>query len=105
MHFFAFILFVFFACFHRVEVQFVKKYKCFGRSVYIRNCKVYNYGAPNCFKWDITGCPPPDVRHQETHCTLYTCEEITYQSKRKKVVCIFVSDKAEKNDISPPPFL
>ncbi len=66
-----------------------KKFKCFSRSIYMRNCKVYNYQAPLCFKWDVSQCPNPDVRHQETHCTVYTCQEITYSNKSSKKVDMF----------------
>ncbi len=71
-----------------------KRYKCFPRSVYIRNCKLYNYEAPSCFKWNVTLCPDPVVRHQETHCTVYTCQEFKYRSgnSSKKVELIYLKE-------------
>ena len=82
---------LFFLAFVLVSVE-TQKYKCFGRSIYVRNCKVYNYSAENCFKWDVSRCPTPDVRHQETHCIVYSCEEIQYKSPSQKVTHLaFVS--------------
>ncbi len=48
-------------------------YKCYEIVVYKKDCKTYNYLAPNCYKWDHSSCPPPSITTQETHCSSYDC--------------------------------
>ncbi len=49
------------------------QYKCTFNTIYKEDCEIYDFSKPNCYPWNTSKCPDPDIILKVTACNVYTC--------------------------------
>ncbi len=52
-----------------VEVQ----YNCTFDTVLKGDCQIFDFSKPNCYPWNTSKCPDPEVILKVTACNVYSC--------------------------------
>ncbi len=55
------------------------QYTCREINVYKSSCEIFDFSAPNCFKWNTTQCPTPRIQ-ENTYCSIYSCSKVQRSS-------------------------
>ena len=53
-------------------------FDCNVETVWMKQCKVYDFHLKGCAPWDLSSCPQPTVINKFAPCELYKCKVYIY---------------------------